>query len=149
VSNSDDPHAERKKLTFEQAEGADPLPTQLKLKELSPALRAAAWRLVLESIEQSATRGMYGRYVDKPWSQILKDRHVYRLHKPVDEFTTELPAITKDLKPIFIEGDYTSVLGFLEYVIRHGSCPHRFADRVEAVLRFARAASDRIARETR
>jgi hypothetical protein len=30
----------RKHLTFEQAEGAEPLPEQLKLRELSPQLRA-------------------------------------------------------------------------------------------------------------
>jgi hypothetical protein len=40
VSTGDDPYAERKKLTFEEAERAVPLPTQLKLKEISQELRA-------------------------------------------------------------------------------------------------------------
>ena len=40
---------DRKKLSFEQAEGAAPLPSQLKLKELSQQLRAALWDLILQS----------------------------------------------------------------------------------------------------
>jgi hypothetical protein len=135
-----DPLQERKRLTFEQAEGAEPLPTQLKLKELSPALRAAAWKLVLKSIEQSTHSGAFGAYIADPWKQILEDRHVYRLHRPVDEFTNELGDVTNGLKPVFMAGDYTAVLGILQDVIRHPTCPHQFADRVEGVLKFARAA---------
>jgi hypothetical protein len=37
---NDDPFEWRKGLTFEQAEGAAPLPTQLKPKELSQRLRS-------------------------------------------------------------------------------------------------------------
>jgi hypothetical protein len=40
MSTTDDPHAERKRLTFEQAEGVEALPSQLQLKELSKQLRA-------------------------------------------------------------------------------------------------------------
>jgi hypothetical protein len=39
-----DDFEDRKQSTFEQAEGADPLPNQLKLKQISPELRAALWR---------------------------------------------------------------------------------------------------------
>jgi hypothetical protein len=41
VSTNDDPYADRRKLTFEQAESAAPLPSQLKLKEISRQLRAS------------------------------------------------------------------------------------------------------------
>jgi hypothetical protein len=46
---------ERKRLTFEQAEGAEPLPSQLKPKELSKELRA----LLFEAIWLSMKGGLY------------------------------------------------------------------------------------------
>ena len=53
MSTGDDPYAERKKLSFEQAEGVEPLPAQLKLKEVSPRLRAALWRVVHDSLHEA------------------------------------------------------------------------------------------------
>jgi hypothetical protein len=41
-------YEDRKRLTFEQAEGAEPLPTQLELKKVSPELRARLWRIFHE-----------------------------------------------------------------------------------------------------
>ena len=43
--SEDDLYADRKKLTFEHAEGAEPLPSQMQLKEVSPQLRAVLWRV--------------------------------------------------------------------------------------------------------
>jgi hypothetical protein len=50
---NDDPYAERRRLTFEQAEGAEPLPTQLKRKELSQELRALLWNALYRSLRSS------------------------------------------------------------------------------------------------
>jgi hypothetical protein len=38
-------YEDRKRLTFEQAEGAEPLPAQLKLREVSQELRARLWQI--------------------------------------------------------------------------------------------------------
>jgi hypothetical protein len=132
-----DPFAERRSLTFEQAEGVEPLPSQLGLKEVSPALRAAAWKLVLRSIQHHSHQQMYGRHVVNPWKQILEDRHVYRLHRPIDEFSTDLGEIETELKPIFMAGSYVQILGFFAFVIAHPNCPYEFAERVNGVLNFA------------
>jgi hypothetical protein len=51
--SNDDPYADRKKLSFEQAEGVEPLPRQLRLKEISPELRALLWREVHGSIRST------------------------------------------------------------------------------------------------
>jgi len=48
-----DPYADRKKLTFEQAEGAEPLPSQLKPKELTKHLRALLWEAIYNNLERS------------------------------------------------------------------------------------------------
>jgi hypothetical protein len=51
---------DRKRLTFEQAEGVEPLPAQLQLKELSPALRAALWAVVLRSVDEAVDSDSWG-----------------------------------------------------------------------------------------
>jgi hypothetical protein len=48
---------DRKRLTFEQAEGVEPLRAPLKLKELSPELRARLWYIFHE--ELAGARGAY------------------------------------------------------------------------------------------
>jgi hypothetical protein len=72
-------------LTFEQAEGAEPLPQQLRLKELSPAFRAAIWNIVFKSITEAVDRDSFGGppRVGPPWESILGYRHIYRLHRPL------------------------------------------------------------------
>jgi hypothetical protein len=68
-----DPLQDRKRLTFEEAEGLEPLPTQLQLKELSPALRAALWAAVLASVDDASHTETFGRWIGGPWDAILKD----------------------------------------------------------------------------
>ncbi len=138
---ADDGIEGRKQLTFEQAEGAEPLPAQLKLRELSQEFRAVAWAMVLELLNTDRHRGEYaGDYIDGPWKRILRDRHVFRLHRPADEFSDSAKNLVTELKQLFLSSDYTQVLGFLQFVIRHPSCPHRFAATVEGTLVYARAA---------
>lgn len=52
---NDDPYRDRKRLTFEEAEGIEPLPSQLQLKELSPQLRAKLWKVILESMNTNTS----------------------------------------------------------------------------------------------
>jgi hypothetical protein len=135
-----DAFEERKRLAFEQAEGVEPLPTQLKLKELSPALRSALWDLTLDSITSDCDRGQWGTYVRGNWESILRYRHVYRLHQPADEFSDDYKTIVAELKGLFMDGDYVQVLGFCQMVMRHSLCPPGFGEGVETALRFGRAA---------
>jgi hypothetical protein len=112
-----DPLADRKNLTFEQAEGVEPLPQQLRLGELSPAFRAAVWNVILKSINEASHRDSWGGgppYVRERWESILRYRHIYRLHKPADEFSNTYGAVCAELKPLIMTGNYVQVLGFLE-----------------------------------
>jgi hypothetical protein len=131
----------RKAITFEQAEGVEPLPRQLKLKEISPLLRATLWDMVLESIEESTHRDSFvGTYIDGPWHDILLDRHIFRLHKMRNDFINSFKTNRDELQLLFETGDYVQVFGFLQTVIRHPRCPPRFAEQVDETLKHARAA---------
>lgn len=130
----------RRSITFEQAEGAEPLPTQLQLKELSRALRAALWNAVLSSIISASQDDGFGRYASDPWFTILKDEHVYRQHRMVDDFTSRLKVLQPALREEFESGSYIRVFGFLQYVIRHSKCPPGFPRAIDSALTWGHAA---------
>jgi hypothetical protein len=106
----------RKRLTFEQAEGVEPLPTQLQLRELSDELRAKLWQVFFESLQKSLsnTRGGHIRtrpYFVNPSTHILYDKHIQRDHRMADEFDPECNIQLPGIKSIFVDGDYTECLG--------------------------------------
>lgn len=135
-----DSYQERKRLTFEQAEGAEPLPTQLQLKEVSQELRALLWEVVYKSIAPSPPP--VGRPVlSHPWDKIYYQKHVFRDHKPADEFRNETKKLIDELKIIFFQKYYyLEILGFVQWLLRESACPSGLADQVEGAFRRSRAA---------
>jgi hypothetical protein len=80
---------DRKRLTFEQAEGAAPIPSSFALKELSPELRARLRAIVHDSLARHSQRADFaGRHLLEPWEGILEAMHVYRYQRPADEYTS-------------------------------------------------------------
>lgn len=125
----------RKELTFEQAEGADPLPTQLALKEVSDALVAKMWQLFHDEIQNVS-----GNWLGPPWSAILKDHYVDRLRQPIDTFETRTHSVKAHVKHVMFTTDYLKFFGFIQYVLRHPRCPSLLRDRVNLILSSNRAA---------
>ncbi|MGA8170597.1 MAG: hypothetical protein WB816_07170, partial [Methylocystis sp.] len=90
----DDPYADRKQLTFEQAEGVEPLPVQLLPKELTKQLRALLWALVYDSMKENLK---YDHIYD-PWRSILYTYHVKREHLLADEFDNSFKILVRKFK---------------------------------------------------
>jgi hypothetical protein len=138
-----DEYALRKRLTFEQAEGVEALPSQLALKKVSKELRALLWSVVHSSIMQSfAPARMHGDrpQLYHPWDQIFADMHVYRDAGMIDEFSNSPKALIAKAKSIFETGNYTAVFGWLQWVLRHPNVPSGFAQSIGTALRAGRAA---------
>lgn len=134
---SDDPYAERKKLTFEQAEGEEPLPTQLKLKELSPLLRSALWAAVYEDMLGAQYQGE----LSPEWRALTYDWHVYRKHRAVDDYLPRFKDWADEFKTIILSGSYTDVFGLLQWFLRHPACPPTSLPlRIPVALKTGRAA---------
>jgi len=132
---------QRKKLSFEQAEGVEPLPSQLKLREVSPKLRAVMWNQIHRYLTDATDSSDYGApYLDKPWSTILKEEHVYRQHGMADDFKNNAKGLIKETRDIFENGDYLAIFGWLEFVLKHPACPPNVAKDIDGILRFCRAA---------
>jgi len=132
---------ERKKLTFEQAEGVDPLPSQLQLKEVSQQLRALLWERIHHYLDEAKESSEYGpAYLDRPWSTILKDEHVWRRRGMVDDFKNVAKTLIAETRDIFENGDYIVIFGWLEFVLKHPACPSTVANDIERTLRHCKAA---------
>lgn len=132
---------DRKQLTFEQAEGAAPLPEQLKLKELSRELRSALWHVFYQSLEDSI-------YLDddaitnigEPWDKILYDMHVNVHYRLADEFSPRYNYLKESIKSLFVSGDYIQVFGFVQRVLRYRDRPYDIDKSVSWALKKSRAA---------
>ena len=98
------------------AEGAEPLPSQLGLKEISPELRIRLWeKLHTSSINTDD---------QTKWDEILRRKHGDRDLKPHDEFPyVRYYARSGDLKQLIFSGNYLQVFGFLQWVLRQPERP--------------------------
>src|SRR5262245_41011947 len=113
-----DPYAERKRLTFAQAEGAEPLPQPLALKEVSQELRARLWGIVQGSLASHwYNNGTRSGGLQKPWNAILRRKHIERDHKMADEFNDHYKELVYEVKRIF-EGNYVHMFDFLQWLLR-------------------------------
>jgi hypothetical protein len=150
VSTGDNPYAERKKLTFEQAEGAAPLPSQLKLKEISQELRARLWNVIHTHLDEATEYPSMGGspHLRPPWVGIFKYMHVARDHAMADEFENDARKLTSKVKQIFEKGDHVAIFGWLQYLLRLNTCPYNLADEIESALRIGRAAYRVLDRDT-
>lgn len=138
MSDQSDTPNNRRRSSFEQAEGAEPIPSQLALKEVSQEMRAHLWRVFHDSIEQEFSRS--GATSNNRWITIMRDWHVERSHGMVDEFDQHGGSIKGTIKGIISEGNYVDILGFSEWVIRHPSCPLAVLTNLDNALQTSRAA---------
>ena len=137
---SDQYHA-RKQITFEQAEGIEPLPAQLRIGELTQELRALLWAVFHGHLQNSRQRPDYSKpLISDPWRGILLDKHIFRDHKMADDFDDNYDRCEKMVKAIFEAGDYVRVFGFVQWILRHPKRPFGLERQIDAVLRRAHAA---------
>jgi hypothetical protein len=135
-SKDSTPAVDRKSLTFEQAEGAEPLPAQLKPKEISRLLRVRIWRVLHSSMKSHVDAGQF--FGD--WELIFEDMHVERFGRMSDEFENFPPALMGEVRGILETGDYIKFFGILQWILRHPACPEYLSRELDAVLSNTQAA---------
>jgi hypothetical protein len=133
-----DPLAERKKLSFKQAEGVEPLPSQLKRKEISREFRAALWAYIHDALDAHRYSYADDSYLNDPWDSILRDAEVYHHHNAVDEFPNNYFRLIEQIKRLIMIGAWHEVLGWLEFVLKHPRCPPELAADVDAIMAHCR-----------
>src|SRR5436305_13865565 len=110
---------DRSQLTFKQAEGLEPLPTQLKLKEVSREMRVRLWELVYRIIGGSTYRSTITvyTYVSRLWLRVLYDYHIQILHLVLADVPTCWKIWTTALGSVVEHGDYAEMLEFVQLTI--------------------------------
>jgi hypothetical protein len=123
----------RHELTFEQAEGLAPLPSQLAIGELSPSTIAGLWAIVDDLLNRSKRHdSVYS--IGSTLSAVLKEYFVKFEHRFADEFSQSREQLKSHYKQVFVSKNYGKILGFLQFLIRSGFEAPQLADRVNGVL---------------
>lgn len=134
---------DRTKLTFEQAEGASPIPSQLALGELSKQLRSILWMVIHQLLEDNKSYAEFGYgdpYLSGNFEKILRDYWILHEFNFADEYNNKFEFWQDRLGKIFKTSEYTKVFGFLQFVLRHRLCPHNLKNVLNACLERGRAA---------
>jgi hypothetical protein len=134
----------RKQLTFQQAEGLESLPTQLRYDEISPSLRSNVWAFFYQSYASNAHHGFIQGY----WNELLFDFHVKYLHFPADKYSSYSENATKELKARIHSKKYTDFYGVIQWIIRHKSFPVRFKEDLAVIFEDEQAGYRLIAGDT-
>lgn len=129
---------DRRKLTFEQAEGFEPLPQQLALKQISGGLRAGLFYILHDHLLRDVDP--YDGQLAHPWFTLLRRHWVVRRHGMADEFSERVRPNVQDLKGLILTGNYAVVLGLFEWLIRQPECPYDFREDLNRILEGNRAA---------
>jgi hypothetical protein len=135
-----DPLEQRKQLTFEQAEGFAPLPTQLEREVISQEFRAVLWADLHSRFEHHRYRMSGGDVLSNPWKTILRDAWVFRNHKAIDEYPHGCYKIVDQVKHLVMSGGTPQVLGWLEFVLKHPACSEDLAAAVNKAMTYCRLA---------
>lgn len=105
----------RRSITFEQAEGLEPLPSQLKLKEISPIIKARFWDSIYAKIEKYQEYG----YVSGPLKAVARAYAIERLNLLMDEWDGKPKTLAAYWKLHFLpQASYVDTLGFIEWYAR-------------------------------
>lgn len=105
-----DPLEQRKKLSFEQAEGLAPMPSQLERGKISPEFRAVLWSHVRQMLERHRDHTPPGTvFLQEPWATILAQAHIYRDHQ-LDDFPTNYDAVFRKVKSRIEMAEWSDVL---------------------------------------
>ena len=139
-SEKEDFLEQRKKLSFKAAEGLVPLPAQLALGEITQEFRAVVWAHFHTVLEAQRRFDGHAFCLAGPWLVILRDAHVYHHHRPIDEFSTRHADALASVKGLILSGKWSDVLGWLEFVLKHPSCPDGFAKEVNSTMEYCHLA---------
>ena len=115
-------------LTFSQREDYEDLPQPLQLEELPRDARIMIWNVFYD----------YLHPYELNESEVLDTwRDVWRLHfvKPADQMPTSLEIIRSFVRRYVQIPSFNQVFDFIEYVMRHESCPDTFTDKMAQAFR--------------
>ncbi|TDQ66704.1 hypothetical protein ATL17_0707 [Maritalea mobilis] len=129
---------DRTSLAFEQAEGIAPLPSQLKLREVSRGLQSRLWKRFYENIE--FTGHISTSSLTYEWNNILSYIWSIYYELPADECPTQRHEVHEFIKSKIYGESYSDCLGFCEALLKAPNCPKWVPPAIDKELRESFAA---------
>lgn len=126
----------RRGLTFSQAEGLEPLPTQLRKGQITNRTRARLWEVFNQFIDNNTvfSRVSYNKYISSPLSEILKSYFV----DVEGSFSDNYPKLVEDIKLHyrynFESGPYNKIFDFIQYMLKFDVVRKKVSARVNLIL---------------
>lgn len=131
----------RHRVSFSQAEGRVPLPSQLAFREVSPELVAKLWAAIHGNLEKTQRFNSMGQNtIGSFWEQVLWSWHVEFQYQFADEYDTSFRHWEKRLKLIFASRDYLQIFDFVQFVARFSSTTSDLYRRISEAFTSSRAA---------
>lgn len=133
---------DRRNMTFSQAEGLEPLPQPLALRELSRQTRNLLWEAFYQEFNKHSHGGGYHsiRHLTGDWSKVMYGYHTHFCHHPPDEYNNDYDAQVDFVKNFILSGEWNEIFDFIQYVLRHQNRPYQFEWKVKNALELGRAA---------
>lgn len=117
--------------------GIDPLPSQLKLDEVSPVLKSRLWALIHAQIQKNIGNG---GYLHEPMRRVARQYMIERANILIDEWENNGYTLVKKWKKNFAaEANFSEVLGFIEWFAR-ALRDHDVSGLIANILIYERAA---------
>ena len=114
-------------LTFSQAHGYEDVPGPLKLEELPREARTHIWNVFYVHLDGSLERWHSGGpRISGLWEEILRQKHLFQDHLPVDEWSVEFGPIHQKLRNDIETMPFNKVFDLIQFVFRHPECPAGF-----------------------
>ncbi|MDX0455517.1 hypothetical protein GOC72_18855 [Sinorhizobium medicae] len=108
----------RKSLSFSEAEGYEPLPTQLTLGELPNGTKARLWAVVHEQIKFHESSSSH--WLRPPFRDLARKYFVEEKHGMADEFSPDVRRVEADWKTHFEpHKKYHETLNFVQWLLRN------------------------------
>lgn len=126
--------ADRSSISFEQAEGAAPLPAQLQLKTVSRELVVRLYDVFHTRVRRASVA------LGPGWIDVFRDEFVRRQHKFSNEFSANWDFNLQYVRRTLNSMDYLEIFGLLQWIIRHESTPYDFTEAIAECLVDCRAA---------
>jgi hypothetical protein len=112
------------------------------LKTLSAADRAQVWAVINDGFERAVVYPRMGgrSFLNDPWLTIMRNKHIYRDHRMVDDFKNSADELRQELRAPIEKGNYVAFFDLVQWLLRQRMCPPGFAREIDLALRATRAA---------
>ena len=112
-----------RKVSFSQAQGLKPLPTQLELGQINREARIDFWNAFFAVARENRNR--FGRVTGK-WLKILSLTHAGFFREPLDQLNDRDMNVEIRYKSLFLNAPYNDVFDLLVFLLRLPDIPVAF-----------------------